>query len=502
MLNVQSRRRGSGSGFGSYSHTLSVSWLGKRFRALAIHRGQIQSAWECPDPVEGTHRFTELLERAVATTGYSGETVSLVLAHPRLAHQLVEVPPAKGAELTKLLERAAQQQSGPLFTTKASWSAYPVESIKGTPRFLLNLFPKPLLEELLAGARKANLFLTGVFPPTAVLQQQLQELPNPEADVVMLAADTGGATTVVVGHSDGRVLLARALAGNWNDSLPTLALDLRRTMLFVNQQHSTDVRALYLFGSGAAERAAELQAQVGLPTRPSPADLHPDYWARTVLRVPPAAAQNFVSREQQMAPQRHRFAWVVGSATALSALACLAVAYSLHRIRTAELANLEGLRAQTAQLQARHRELQELQQAAAQQRELVDRVAANRPPPVAAWALGYLADAVPHELVVTNFLVRREEDVWRLRLAGVPQPPATNGPASIQAAVATLTNRLATGPLRLQLPGSPVPERARTNVATEGPSPKPVDWVFSLSEATPVESTPARGFVIEGWMQP
>ncbi len=469
---------------------------------MAIHRGEVQGVWTCPDPIEGTHHFANLLERAAAATGYAGETVSLVLAHPRLVHQLVEVPPAGGTELAKLLDRAAQQQSGALFTTRAAWSACPAESIKGTPRFLLNLFPKPLLDELLAGARKANLYLTGVFPPTAVLQDQLQALPTNVADVVMLAAGTGHATTVVVGHTDGRLLLARTLPGNWNESLATLALDLRRTMLFVNQQHSRDVRALYLFGAHAAERAPELQAQVGLPTRVSPTEFTSDYWARNVLRVPLAAAQNFVSREQQMAPQRHRLAWVVGTTTAAAVVLCLVFAGYLHRLRAAELRSLEGLRAQTALLQARHRELQQMQETAGHQRDLVNLVATNRPPPLAAWCLGYLSDAVPPELVVTNFLVRREEGVWRLRVAGVAQASATNAATALRSGVAILTNRLATGLLRVQLPGLETASRTPAAAAAAGSAAQVANWVFQLAAPPAVQSTPDRGFQIEGWLQP
>lgn len=502
MLNVQSRRRGAAAGNAPHTSTLSVSWLGKTFRAVALHRGQVQARWEAPEPVEGTHHFADLLQRAVAATGYAGESVSLVLSHPRLAHQLVEVPPARGQELSRLLDRAAQQQSGPLFTTKAAWSAQPAESVKGTPRFLLNLFPKPLLDELLVGARKANLFLTAVLPPTAVLHNQLQELPAQENDVVMLAADTGGTTTVLVGHSDGRVLLARALPGNWNDALPALALDLRRTMLFVNQQHSVDVQALFLFGPNAAERAADLQAQVGLPTRPSPAEIGTDYWATEALRVHAALAQNFISREQQMAPQRRKFAWVVGAATGLAALACLAVAAQLHRMRSAELKNVAGLRSQATQLEVRHRELQEAQAEVARHRDLISLVATNRPPPVAALALGYLSEAVPAELVVTNFLVRQEERGWQFRLAGRAQPGATNALARVDEAVAALTNRLVAGPLRLRLNGTDQPPPPNAPGLANALAGIPAGWLAKLTGTPPVVSATGREFVIEGVIHP
>lgn len=502
MLNVQSRKRGAAGGSSLQASTLSVSWLGKTFRALSLHRGQVQSMWEAPEPIEGTHNFSDLLEKAVAATGYTGESVSLVLSHPRLAHQLVEVPPAKGQELTRLLDRAAQQQSGPLFTTKAAWSAQPAESVKGTPRFLLNLFPKPLLDELLAGARKANLFLTAVLPPTAVLHNQLQELPAKENDVVMLAADTDGTTTVLVGHSDGRILLARVLSGNWNDALPALALDLRRTMLFVNQQHSVDVQALFLFGPNASERAAEVQAQVGLPTRTSPTVAGPDYWATEALRVHAALAQNFISREQQTAPQRRKMAWVVASATVLAVLACLAVAFQLFRMRSAELRNVAGLRSQVTQLEVRHRELQEQEADVARRREVINLVASNRPPAVAALALGYLSEAVPAELVVTNFVIRQVDRAWQFRLAGCAQPVATNALARVDEAVAVLTNRLVNGPLRLRLSGTEEPATTNAPGLVNSLAGIPAGWLSKFSSAPAVVSAAGKEFAVEGMIHP
>jgi hypothetical protein len=479
-----------------------VGWLGRKFRALATHRGQIQGVWESPEPVEGTHQFGELLRKVVAATGYGGGTVSLVLAHPRLAHQLIEVPPAKGPALHKLLERAAQQRSGSLFTTRAAWSAQPAESVKGTPRYLLNLFPQPLLDELVSGAREAGLFLTAVLPPTAVLHNQLLELPSKDSEVVMLAADTGGTTTVLVGHSDGRVLLARALPGNWNDALPALALDLRRTMLFVNQQHSVDVQALFLFGPNAAERAAELQAQVGLPTRMSPTAATEDYWATEALRLQASAAQNFISREDQMAPQRRRRAWVLGSITTLAVLTCLASAFQFYRLRRIEVQDLAGLLDQTGKLQARHRELQELHAGIAQRRDLVALVAGGRAPAVPAWTLGYLSDAVPRELVLTDFSVRREADAWRLKLVGPAQPGGTNDRGAIlQQGVTTLTNRLATGPLHAHLHQTAPTRPASAATNTPGPPSSP-DWLLHLTGVVPVQAAPEKGFSIEGLVLP
>lgn len=503
MLNVQSRKRSASAGISAQHTVLSVSWMGRSFRALSVHRGQVVGSWESPEPVEGTHNFADLVRKAVEATNHHGDTIALVLSHPRLAHQLAEVPPAKGSALAGLLERAAQQRSGSLFNTKAAWSAQPVESVKGTARYLLNLFPQPLLDEMVNGARQAGMFLTSVLPPTAVLHNQLLELPTKDTEVTMLAADTGGSTTVLVGYSDGRVLLARSLPGNWNDALPTLALDLRRTMLFVNQQHSVDVQSLFLFGPHAAERAAEVQAQVGLPTRASPTALIDDYWALEGLRVQTAAAQNFISRDQQLAPQRRRRAWLAGTLTAVVVLTCVGLTLQLWRMRRTEQQNLDQLRDQTIQLEVQHRELQEQHAEIARRQDLVRFVADDRPAPVPAWALGWLSEAVPRELVVSNLTIRREGPDWQFQLSGAIQPGTPNpGGAAMQTALSTLTNRLVTGPLRVQLAGTATTNTPPGTVGLVPSTPVGISWLERLRSTQPQAVVPEQGFFIEGWILP
>lgn len=502
IYNIQSRRRAGGTGFLAPKTTLSVSWMGKQFRALAVQRGEVQGAWTSPDPVDGTHNFSGLIEKAVAACGYSGATVSLVLGHPRLAHQYLDVPPAKGAGLQKLLERMAQQQARSLFPSKAAWSVQAAESMKGTPRYLFNLFPKPLLDELVEGARKAGLFLTAVLPPTAVLQNQLLELPSGDTQVVMLAADTGGSTTLLVGRSDGSLLLTRGLASTWRGDRAALALDLRRTMLFVNQQHGVNVEGLFLFGAGAAECIEPLGTDVGLPTRLSPTEYCDDYWATEALRLQASLAQNLISPEQQQAPQRRRIAWVVTIATALLVASSAIVSARLHLLRRSERQSLATLRTQLADLQVRHRQLQEHHAELARQRNLVDVVAVKRAPPVPTWMFGYLSEAVPRELVVTNLVVRKEHDVWRLQLSGTVQPGGpTSSAESLARAVSILTNRLANGPFHVQFPDASSPTPAGESKTNTTPAPLSA-WLGKLGPIARPQPTTDQGFLLEGVMQP
>src|SRR5215470_7503422 len=109
MLNRLSPRRLGASAIPRQLTTLSVSWLNNQFKAVAIHRGAVEGTWESPLEVEGTTNFESLVRQAIDNTGFHGHSVTLVLAHPRLMQQSVDVPPVKGHMLRKVLQRQVQQ---------------------------------------------------------------------------------------------------------------------------------------------------------------------------------------------------------------------------------------------------------------------------------------------------------------------------------------------------------------------------------------------------------
>ncbi len=488
--------------------TLSVSWLRKQFRAVAIHRGQIAGTWESPEPVEGTDHFPELLHKAVEATGYHGSTVTLVLAHQHLVHLLIEVPPVKRNLLARVVNRQAQQQR--LFPGEAVWSIEPAETPpKSPPQFLLNLFPKLLLEDLVRGCAKLGLYLTAVIPVPAVLRSQLFEIPMPESQAVMVAACTGDATTVLVGRSDGRVILSRVLSGNWQDSLPRLLVDLKRTMLFVNQQDGVNVESLWLFGPDAAEKTGAIQDQLGIPTRVSPTPWSEDYWAIECVRLEDAHSQNFISPEQRKAPQRRVLATVLAVTTVAVFLISALVSWKLLAMAREEVRAVQRLEQEAARLQTRHQELQLLHADIARRRQIVELVADGRPAPVPAWVMGYLGEALPADLVVTNLSVQRDGAQWRVEISGRPQPgrEGTNTGPQL-AAYAEFTNRLVSGPfhLRLQPPDGPAGAETTTAGAGAATNAGPMSiasWLARLSAPrTAAPTNVSASFVVEGWVQP
>ena len=510
MLSLVKKRKLGASAIPAHLTTLSVSWLNNQFKAVAIHRGTVVGTWERPGETDGPDRFDAFIREAGQHTGYKGQNVSLVLAHPRLVQQLIDVPPVKGSALDKVIQRQAQQQK--MFAGEAAWTSQLSPSDKTTQRVVLHLFPKLLLNQFIQGCRRNGLHLTGVIPISAVLQNQLTQIGIEKEEIGLVAGETGGTTTLVAGNGEGKVLLARTLSGNWNTELERMAVDLNRTVLFINQQYSISInKGVWLFGSGAEQQTDAVQNLVPLPVDESPVEFDPFYWATQAVKLRPELTPNFISRELRAAPKRRVFATVVGAATFVVVGVSIAASAVFLRQAQLEANNIITLNRQMAKLQATKAAMEELDRELSRKKQVIRLVTGERPPPTPAWFLAYLSEAVPSDLVVTNLQIARKEDYYTVVIGGAFQPPAPNQPPPQQIVdpVAVFKARLTSAPFHVKInenasdPAKPAPAAPPAGKAPEAGVPA---WLSRLTAGTPsrqLDNKPVRreNFIIEGTMK-
>lgn len=484
--------------------TLSVSWLNNRFKAVAVHRGRVEGTWERPGESEGAGNFEKYLGEAIQATGYRGHAVSLVLAHPRLVQQLVDAPPVKGTALFKVIQHQAEHQK--VFPGEAAWASQTSPYGKGLQRVLLHLFPRVLLNQFIQGCRANGLHLSSVLPPSAMLHHQITQLPLEKGDVALLAAETSGSTTLVIARSDGQILLARTLTGTWNDEPERLAVDLNRTILFANQQYgNAGIKGVWLFGPGAGEKCPTLQSSIQFPVSVSPIPYEPFYWAAEAPRLHPEFTPNILSRQLQKAPQRRVLATVVAICTLLVLAASLtSSAYFLNQTKQ-EGATIAALSKQAARLQKRESELLVLDSELSRKKQVIKLILGERPPPKPAWLLAYLSEAVPLDLVVTNFTIKRQDDFYRVSIAGTVQQFAKR-PVSgtVDQSIDLLKARLKGPPFHLKI----TPRKGKDGVDSDEPGGdgKVPSWVSRVADLLGPKSARARSvvedhFEIEGVMR-
>ncbi|HLH52830.1 MAG TPA: hypothetical protein VKY92_04365, partial [Verrucomicrobiae bacterium] len=370
MLSLAKKRKLSTGAIPGNLTTLSVSWLNGQFKAVAVHRGRVHASWERPGNTEGPEHFDAFIREAVHQTGYNGQTVTLVLAHPRLAQQLVDLPPVKGKKLQKVIQHQAKQQK--MLQGEASWASEACPPGKAAQRVVLHLLPKQLVGQLVLGCKRNGLRLAAVIPPSAVLHQQFAHLGLERDEVGLIAAETGGSTTLAAGGSEGQILLARTLPGSWNEDPARLGVDLNRTALFISQQYSTPInRGLWLFGPGAEEKVELIQRHIQLPVDLSPVAEDPFYWATEVAKLRLDVSPNLVSRELREQPQRRVFATVIAVTTLLMILgSLLASSYFMAQARQ-EAGTAQTISLDVARLRATKTELETLDKELSRKKQVI-----------------------------------------------------------------------------------------------------------------------------------
>jgi hypothetical protein len=97
--------------------SLGVSWLNNFLQVAVVQEGQVSGTWSSPLSPEDIRDLGDLMREAVKQTGFTGTTVSVVLAHPQFIQQIIDAPPAKGAALTS---RRAPRAHSPGFPSRGS----------------------------------------------------------------------------------------------------------------------------------------------------------------------------------------------------------------------------------------------------------------------------------------------------------------------------------------------------------------------------------------------
>src|SRR5436190_3363621 len=256
---------------------LSVSWLNGQLKFMHVRDDLTVATWESSGRVEdlGTPALDlpAVLREAVQQTGFTGTNVALVVEHPLLIHQLVDMPPAQGKEALLYIERLVKQCK--ISEEEMAWGWQPAESIKGNKGLVLYMFPQRLQDQLIQGCRGAGLHLLVMVSTTVVLGSQLAELPLEDGEIALLAAEIEGKTAVVVGRKQGPIFSERSVRHSWHKDPTRVVLEVNRSILFVKQQFGADVQSICLFGPGAEPQSELMAAEAQVPVRLSHVGLTP-----------------------------------------------------------------------------------------------------------------------------------------------------------------------------------------------------------------------------------
>ena len=428
------------------SDTLGIVWMHGSFHAAVFRRQTLVSSWACDVEVPGIEDFEYAFDSAVGALGFEGEEVFLILAHDQFIHQAEQAPAfSESASRTYLrgrVERYEKEHEPVLWVSQRTVSA------RQESAFVLHLLPAAFYGRINSLLLARRFDLTRILPVSVPLQLVLESLGTPKDQPVLLAAETGAATTVLAARNDGQLLFSRTLLARWSDDPARLGVEVNRSMLYAKQQFGAVIDRVWLLGSAGEPVRAEVQARCGagkeIVTRASaPVD-----WLQAVARLTPRHPVNLVAGYLGR-KRRHQFARrVLIGACWLGFVVMSLDTWSSALSWDEELRRLADLRANESTLLETRQRIETRNLRADAHRAFIRQVSDDRLPAVPARLLSLIAGAMPASASLTDFQVRYDvpASAWSFRFDGQIETDEETA----REALTAFQRALAKSPLRIR----------------------------------------------------
>jgi hypothetical protein len=424
---------------------LGIGWLHGALNA-AVFRGKTTvGSWECPTPVRTLEDFESVLDGALTALKFAGTETFLVLEHDQFVHQTEAAPgfsdAAAKAYLKGWVERF-QKEHGPML-----WVSQPTLSVKQDRAFILHLLPRAFYDKLSQSLLARRLDLTRILPMTVPLHRELNRLPVNRDALVLMAVETGEATTVVVGRSGGLLLFSRTVLASMSHDPSRVGVEVNRSLLYVKQQFSSVVERIWLLGKGD-HSTAEVRAKCGagkqIMVLPS---LSLD-WLQTAHKLPANQPINLLAGYLRGKRRQQRLRQAFCAACWLGLGLLVFSSWTRSKQWETEQLRLAALRADEPALRAERDRLAQRNAAIEQERRLLHQVVDNRLPPVPAKFTGYLAGLLSKQTRLTEYSLKWDpsNSSWAFHLDGIIE----GDDETARETVAALQKQLGKSPLRIR----------------------------------------------------
>lgn len=414
---------------------LSISWLNGQVKAVHVRGAKVLSSWvwtETAEHIEDVRRFLPL---AIQATGYRGREVIFVIENRHLLYHLQEAPVGRRSLVRSFIERRVEQ--GRFFEEEPTCygMSSPVAT-KSNQRFLLTLLPRYWVLDIREACQEQRLILKAIFAPATVLTRQIQKLTGNSPKATLVAADLGGAVTLVVGRRD-QVWFARSVVLSAPGSSPAgespkagaplrvvkpvhrttdrLEQELNRTRLFSQQQFETSLEEVWVLGGPPKGELENLKMPAGLTLRSTPVAEEEFFFAWEASQIPASTPGNLLSQlNRQAVNQRRSAAWAVAAGLAVSLLANGWISH-LAEERGKELLTIQ---AQLEESRRQHDDILRGWKDARAKQAFVSAVGTPADPSIPYLFLRYLGQQLPDSFVLGRVDLNLATNRWQFRLDG------------------------------------------------------------------------------------
>jgi len=429
------RRRGS---------ALGLLWIHGHFEAALFHRQQAGAGWSSPEPVTTLEEFEGALTAALAALGFDGGEAFLVLEHDEFVHQSEAAPSFSRDATQSYLKGRVQRYERD--HGRVVWVGEKTYTGRQDSSFILHLLPNRFYDRLNQTLLSRRIDLTRIVPLAVSLQQVVNGTAPTGTQPILLAAEAGRGTTILVAVPAGELIFARIIRASGREEPGRVAAEINRSLFYAKQQFGVAVEEVWLLNG--SQVTAEVEARCSVRQIVS-REIKAADWLQAVLRLPANHPVNLVAgylrrkRQQQFARRA-----VIAASWLAFVLAALDF-YSARDARQAERAHFADLQAEAATLRITHDRLAQRNDRLAQGQALVQHWADDRMPPVPVRFLRYLTGLLSPDMRLTDFVVAYDGPTagWSFHLEGTVEG---DGDAASDI-VTALEQHLLRSPLRVRL---------------------------------------------------
>ena len=426
---------------------LTINLIDGQFRALAVTRDNIQKTWNCSFLVNSIDEFAQALKEAIQACRYRGRQVSVFVEDIHFLHQYLQIPPMKPADLRLHLAGKANQiktWEGPaLWRFRRGWET------KGKVGILLDVWPKTFVDELIKTCQDLHLHLVQLAPLSAIFFEQIRSLPIEPEEVVLLVTIMGNKTILVLARGDGAPLFDRYLCPAHAEVNQTerLGREIKRSILFTEQQFKTKVGQVWLMGQPDGLTTDDIQPYIDIPIMPSPIAADASYWLWVGTTLPNRHQENFVPFQAQIAPVQKRLSQMAACVVAGLLFAGVGATSFMEGKLIREQRLVDAITSQKTAL-AREKQLWHSQLAThGAQQTRAELLTQDRNSSLAGFFLGYLGNITPREMVLEQVTIARRETGWHVEMKGTVPHNLSKTPQLLK----KLERHLIEGPYHLSL---------------------------------------------------
>jgi hypothetical protein len=402
---------------GRNSDILGVAWLNGSLHAAAFRRQKMTHSWSCGTPVRTVAEFEVVIDEALAKLEFAGTEMFLVLENELFSHQTESTPTfseSAGRAYLKGRIQRYQQEHEPVL-----WVSQPTVAMKQEQSLILHLLPNSFYDQLNRVLLTRHLDLTRILPMVVPLQYELNKIPAGKNTPVIVVAELGASTAVVVGRVGGPLLFSRTILADLVREPGRVGVEINRSLLYAKQQFECAVDRIWLMAA-SGQTSPELQAKCGSGKKITGLPTTPVDWLQTTIKISPQHPVNLLAGYLKT-KRRNRL--IRGALLAVGWLGLTLMILNLMQDASAwqaESSRLADLTGRGAALRAQKHSLTLRNATVERDQAFINEVEGGRLPPVPGRLLGFIAGTLPTGTRLTDFSVKWEDETsnWSFRIDG------------------------------------------------------------------------------------